>query len=908
MTLAAGTRFGPYIVGSMVGAGGMGEVYRARDEALHRDVAVKILPEVLALDPDRLARFSREAQTLAALNHSNIAHIHGLVDTPLEGGRHLHALVMEWVDGEDLAQRIARGRLAVDEALALARQVADALETAHEQGIVHRDIKPANIKVKSDGTVKVLDFGLAKSLEPALAVPGHDPLASPTITSPALTAMGLVLGTAAYMAPEQARGRPVDRRADIWAFGVVLVEMLTGRRLFHGDNVSDVMVSVLSAPIDLAGLPADVPSRVREVIARCLERDPKKRLRDIGEARVALETSLGDVPTSGLRSAVATGATLTIAAGVPRTRTWVPAIAIAAFVVALAVAGTLWMRPGSAPGTVARLQLEIGPPWGEELVVESNAGAVVISPDGSMVAFLAQGLSGRRLYVRSLRTGDLRVIDSSAEAHYPFWSPDSRSLAFFGSGKLLTVSIAGGLPEVIADIQQGRGGTWTDAGVILFTPNGGGVIHRVNEHGGPVEAVTALDTSRGENAHYWPVALPGGRSFVFFVRSTRPENNGIYFAPVDRSTAPVRLVTALSSGVYASGADGTAGHLLWVRDGELLSQPFDVTAGRLTGEVATVASDVRVEESQRGLFASVSDTGTLVWASAKAADLQFAWFGRDGRRLETIPIAPGKVMQPRISPDGRKLAFTRAANGTADIWLFDVASAATTQVTTDPDYDENPAWSPNGRALLHGGRVGLQVTTIDGSRPTRTVVGDVQAPQGRFMPNGSSIVISREVGRGGANVSIVSLDHPEAVEELTSGTSIVKQPTASPDGRWLAFVIDRRGASEVVLARLIQEGNRTRLSEQRVPVSLAGGFDPDWRSDGREILYLAPDRTIMAVSVTTAGDGVSIGKPQPLFRVTADAGGSGSSWTSNADHTKFIVVEAAQTGTQTFRVLTHWRR
>jgi len=886
----------------------MGEVYRSRDAALHRDVAIKILPEILARDPDRLARFSREAQTLAALSHPNIANIYGLVDAPVEGGAPVHALVMEWIDGEDLAQRLARGPIPVDEALAIARQIADALETAHEQGIIHRDIKPANIKVKADGTVKVLDFGLAKAVDPALAVSGGDLSPSPTMTSPAVTAMGIILGTAAYMSPEQARGKSVDRRADIWAFGVVLTEMLTGRHVFQGETVSDVMVSVLSGPIDLTRLPANVPRRVREVIARCLERDPKRRLRDIGEARVALESASGEGSTSGVRSVVSGDAAVTPPAR--QKRTVLPWIIAALSLAGAATTGALWFRGANAPRTLERLMLEIGPPAGEEFVVGSNAGAAVISPDGSMVAFLAQGPAARRLYVRSLVTGEARPISGTDEASYPFWSPDSRSLAFFGSSKLLTVSIAGGLPEAVADIQQGRGGAWTDTGVILFTPRGGGVVHRVGAGGGAVEVVTALDASRGENAHYWPVALPGGRDFLFFVRSTRPENNGIYVGSVDGKTPPVRLVTSLSSGLYAPSRDGALGHVLWVRDGELLAQPLDIEGRRLTGDVRTIASDVRVEESQRGNFASVSTNGTIVWASATAADLELAWFSRDGRKLETLPIAPGKVMQPRISPGGRKLAFTRAGRGTADIWLLDFQSGATTQLTTDPGYDEDASWSLDGNTLMHSGSVGqdsgIVITTIDGSRPPRIAASGGFLNEAQFLPNRPLLLFARATDRG-TNVAVARLDDASAMSDLTSEPGYEGQASPSPDGQWLALVTDRTGRSEVVLSRLVEDGPRLRLNAQRLPVSPAGGIDPHWRADGREILYLAPDRTLMAVSVTIHGDAVSLGKPARLFRIPADAGGSGSNWTGSADHTRFVVVNDPDGTAQTFRVLTNWQ-
>ena len=763
MQLPSGTRIGSFEVIRSLGAGGMGEVYRARDTRLDRDVAIKVLPESFATDPDRLMRFTREAKTLATLNHPNIAAIYGI-----EPHGSTSALVMELVDGDDLSSRIGQGALPLSEAFDIARQIADALEAAHEAGVIHRDLKPANIKVRGDGTVKVLDFGLAKAADPAVAASGANPTASPTMTSPAMTAMGLILGTAAYMAPEQARGKPVDRRADIWAFGIVLTEMLTGRPVFQGETVSDVMVSVLSGPIDLSGLPANVPHRVRELIARCLERDPKRRLRDIGEARVALESASLDASTSGVRAVVPADAPVTPSAR--QKRTLLPWI-VAGVSLAVAVAtATLWYSAATAQPAGQRLMLEIGPPGGEEFVIGSNAGAAVISPDGSMVAFLAQGSAARRLYVRSLVTGEARAISGSEEASYPFWSPDSRSLAFFGISKLLTVSIAGGLPEAVADIQQGRGGTWTDNGVILFTPRGGGVVHRVGAGGGKVEVVTALDASRDENAHYWPVALPGGRHFLFFVRSSRPENNGIYLGSVDGKTPPVRLVTSLSSGLYAASRDGSPGHVLWVRDGDLLAQPLDIESRRLTGDVRTIASDVRVEESQRGNFASVSANGTIVWASAKGADLELAWFSRDGRKLETLPIAPGKVIQPRISPGGKKLAFTRAGKGTADIWLFDFQSGATTQLTTDPGYDENPAWSPDGNAMSYTGALGqdsgIVMATIDGSRPPRIAISGETREDARFMPNQSLLIVARATDRG-TNVVVAPLDNASAPSDVS---------------------------------------------------------------------------------------------------------------------------------------------
>jgi serine/threonine protein kinase/Tol biopolymer transport system component len=912
MPLPVGTRVGPFIIDAQIGAGGMGEVYRARDTKLERDVALKVLPASVADDPERLARFRREAHMLAALNHPHIAQIHGFDDSGA-----IHALVMELVEGPTLADLIFDGPttpgsapgIAVPDALRIAGQIAEALEAAHEKGIVHRDLKPANVKVADDGTVKVLDFGLAKALDPTSG-PGMDALHSPTFTNRA-TELGVILGTAAYMAPEQARGRAVDKRADIWAFGVVLLEMLSGRRAFSGEDTSEVLASVLRQEIDWTTLPAETPMSVRRLLRRCLERDPKRRLRDIGEARIALESPEDD-PDARHRTPAPGGAAGVAPDAAPRRESrssavpW--AIAIAATIAAAALTAYA-VTNRSRSSVTDRLVVEIGPPPDLDFLVGSNAGAIVISPDGTTVAFIVQEASGRRLYVRSLATGETRALSGTAEAHYPFWSPDSRSLGFFGNGKLFTIAVAGGLPEAVADINIGRGGSWSDAGFILFTPKGGGTVHRVPERGGKAEAVTTIDPARGENAHYWPIALPGGKKFLFFIRSSRAENNGIYLGSFE-GTKPVRLVTSISSGLYAPPRDDRPGSLLWVRDDELLAQPLDIEAGRLTGEVASIASDVRVEESQRGTFASVSDTGRIVWASARAAELTFAWYERSGRRLGALPIQSGKIMQPKISPDGRTLAFTRAVRGTADIWLHEFASGTTKQVTTDPDYDENSTWSPDGRQLMHQGRLNgeaaILITTLDGSRPPVPIATVPQMAVGRFMPDGRTLLMWRERRGGGHDLGLVPVDHPDTFTVITSDPGLGMQAVLSPDGQWVAFVTDRSGRFEVVLARVMREGQKLRVSEQRLSVSSAGGTDPEWRRDGREIVYIGPDATLMAVSVIEKGGDVSLGKPSPLFKTPADAGGYGSSWAATADLAKFIVVEAPQAAKQRFRLLTNW--
>jgi serine/threonine protein kinase len=911
MTLTPGARLGTYQVVSKLGEGGMGEVYRARDARLGRDVAIKILPQAVAHDPERLARFEREARTLASLNHPNIATLHGLEQAD---GRHY--LVMELVSGQTLAELIEHaGRQSttdVPSSIAIARQIAEALEAAHEHGVVHRDLKPANVKMRDDGLVKVLDFGLAKASDMSS---GSGDLA--TITSPAMTAAGIILGTAAYMAPEQARGKPVDKRADVWAFGVVLYELLTRQRLFQGETVTDVVAAVLTKPIDLASLPPETPRRVQEILARCLERDPKKRLRDIGEARIVLE-SPSDAASAIARDASVISATsaVTPALALAPPRTSIVPWAIAAIATAVAIALTAWilLNPRAstpAASTAGPVLLELGPPTGGRFSIGSNSGHAVISPDGSTVAYFVQASEGRSLMVRSIATGETRAIPNTNGAHYPFWSPDSKALGFFGVGKMFTVQLAGGLPEGVTDIVQGRGGTWTDKNEILFTPNGGGVIHRIPARGGNAVTVTTLDESRGENAHYWPVALPGGDRFLYFVRSTTPENNGIYLGSLDGTTKPVRLITSLSSAIFVAGTSAGTGRLLWVRDTDLLAQAFNPATGVLSGAVTTVATDVRVEDSQRLTFASASNDGTLVWASARAADFVLTWYNRDGKRMGQLPIAPGKVLQPALSPDGRKVAFTRAAGGTADIWSHDIASGNTTQVTTDPDYDEAPYWSPDSRLLVHQGRAGgkdaVIIRAIDGQTPPIAIYGATDISSGPFLPNGQAVILSMAEPGQPPIMKFVRLSNVKEAISLGEGDKFLTQPSPSPDGHWLTIPVGQIGRPDLALVRLHDDGTKVTLGQQRIPMTSGGGIEAHWSRDGKEIVYLTPDGTLMAVSVTLAAESATVGKPVPLFKIPLDSGNWTSNWATMPDHGKFIVLEAPYAADQRFRVLLNAR-
>ena len=497
-----GQTIGPYQILAKLGEGGMGEVYRARDTRLDRDVALKILPEAVARDPDRVARFAREARTLAALNHPHIAQLHGL-----EEAGEVRALVMELVDGEDLSQLIARGPLPLDEALPIARQIADALEAAHDAGIIHRDLKPANIKVRPDGTVKVLDFGLAKALEPAVAA-ASDQFASPTITSPAqMTHAGMILGTAAYMSPEQARGRVLDRRTDVWAFGCVLFEMLTGSRAFSGEDVTETLAAIMKSDPPMARLPADTPVEIHRLLTRCLQKDRRLRLQHIGDARLELEDAAHSTPTS---------TTSTVAVR-PGWRLWLGVAAIALAAVGAGIGLSEWRH---SRATVTPLQFAIAPPPELTFATLPGGGTGVapqfaISPDGSAVVFVAATEKGFQLWHRPLSAVDARLLPGSDGAAFPFWSPDSQSVGFFADGKLKRIRIDGGPPSVVCDAAQGRGGTWNSNNVIVFSPTTTGPLQRVTAGGGVPQDISALDLDYGETSHRFPSFLPDGTHFLY---------------------------------------------------------------------------------------------------------------------------------------------------------------------------------------------------------------------------------------------------------------------------------------------------------------------------------------------------------------------------------------------------------
>jgi serine/threonine protein kinase/Tol biopolymer transport system component len=686
LAFAPGTRLGVYEIVAQIGEGGMGVVYRARDTKLNRDVALKVLPDLFANDPDRLARFTREAQTLASLNHPNIAHIHGL-----EESGDVRALVMELVDGDDLSQRIARGAIPVDEALPIAKQIAEALEAAHQRGIIHRDLKPANIKARPDGTVKVLDFGLAKALAPEQLEASPTPTSqSPTITSPAmLTGLGVVLGTAAYMAPEQAKGREADKRSDIWAFGCVLYEMLVGRPPFDGEDMTEVLGAIVRLEPAWDVLPSNLPAAVRTLLTQCLVKDRRRRVGDIAAVLFVLDHQAGLVSTAS------------VASRSNRVAWLVAALSIIAMIATAVVA--LRFSRSSAPASHP-VQFSIAPPekmafGGPAAGGTGRAAQLAISPDGRNIVFVAGALSAFQLWLRPLGGTEARPIQGTEGAAFPFWSPDSQFVAFFAGGKLKKVAIDGGPPVELSDATAGRGGSWSRDNVIVFDRALGSGLFRVSSGGGLPTAVTVL--ADGEDGHRWPHFLPDGKHFIYTAVTGTccpPAVPGtIKVGSLDQIEPPVALLRADSSATYGFN------RLLFARDQTLMAQAFDPDRLQLSGDAVPVTARVSTEGS-RYVSASVSENGTLVYASAGSLDTQLTWFDRAGKILGTLGEA-GIEVNPSLSPDQRQVALAlRSGTGqNLDIWTMDVARNLPNRVTTDPQPESWPVWSPKGTTIVFGG-------------------------------------------------------------------------------------------------------------------------------------------------------------------------------------------------------------
>ena len=828
MALTSGTRLGSYEIIAAIGAGGMGEVYRARDTRLGRDVAIKVLPESVAGDPEHLARFQREAQVLASLNHPNIAHIHGL-----EESNNVRALVMELVEGLTLAERIEGlkgdgGGLPLDEALAIAKQIADALEAAHEQGIVHRDLKPANIKVRPDGTVKVLDFGLAKALEPSTAS-GVNLTASPTITTPAMTRMGMILGTAAYMSPEQARGRTVDKRTDIWAFGAVLFEMLTGSRPFDGEDIAEVLGAVIHKDVNWTRLPATTPTSLRTVLERCLEKDPKQRVRDIGDVRLMLAGAFG----------ASSSAAVTSVGPATSSRTVVGVAAAVALVAAVIGAGGAWVA--RAPATPETIAFSIDTP---------NTGlpeSFALSPDGRQLAFVAIDRDGRqKLWIRSLAATVARVIPGTEQAVAPFWSPDSRKVAFFGQGALKSVDVAGGTPQSIASTSTtiAKGGTWSDRDVILFARAGTGIL-RVAATGGEPTRVT---TEGALESHGWPEFLPDGRHFIYldFVAGA----SELRWRDLDSNVEHV-IRKIPSRALYSP-----TGHLLFRLNGPIVAQAFDPSSGKVSGDAVQVAGDTSDSGQGRVAFA-LSPAGVLAHRGGQAggAIAQLSWLDRSGKVLNTVG-PPGDYRNPVVDPASEHVAANINRTGEEDVWVFDVKRGTTSRLTFDAATDSDPAFSPDGRSVaFYSNRnpPGIYRKASSGAGADELIAQGLQSWPRDWSLDGRFLIYQRV-----ADLWVLPMDGQRTPWPYLATPARETDGHFSPDERWVAYTSDETGREEVFVQDFPAKGAKFQ-------VSTTGGSEARWRRDGGELFYVGADGRLMSVNVQTNPD-FKLDVPTPVFQ------------------------------------------
>jgi eukaryotic-like serine/threonine-protein kinase len=864
--IAPGTRIGVYEVAAPIGMGGMGVVYRARDTNLGRDVAIKVLPDAFVSHPERTARFKREATTLAALNHPNIASIYGLEES--DG---VLALVLELVEGPTLAEQLASGALAINHALPIAKQIADALEAAHERGIIHRDLKPANIVLTANGAAKVLDFGLAKVLSDSIAPSPSELTHSPTMLGP--TGDGVLLGTAPYMSPEQARGKAVDRRTDVWAFGCVLFEMLTGARAFPGETSSDAIAAVLEREPDWTKLPPSTPPAVRRLLRRCLEKDSKRRLRDIGDARLELDDESAPataIPASSSR----------------RSPVWTMAAVVAATFV-VSVAATAWYFSNRAPSVVQRsARFTLAAPEGSQL----QTVAPVPSPDGTRIAFTVRSSSGQNsLWIRTLESAMARALPGTEDvAGPPFWSPDGQWVGFFADGRLKKVKAAGGPALTIATIQNNLGATWGRDNVIIVAPVNRTVLHRVAAGGGTPEPISTLSVERRENSHRWPHFLPDGRHFLFTARSDVRENNIVYIGSLD-SKEITPLFPAQSGAVYAA-----PGYILYSQEGTLMAQPVDPRAFKLAGEAFPVAENVSYNTPSSGAsFGASADGSVLAYLTNVRRETNLTWFDRTGKSIATI--GPERnFTDVRISPDGKSAAVVipDPDSGNRDIWLVDLASGTLSRFTSNPANDWLAAWSPDGKRIAfasdRNGRSTVWIKPVDGGEEELLLrVPDRDAFPKDFSRDGQFLALDVDTAGGVAGVWAMPLAGERTPFSLSNVTVRENNLTFMPGEPWVAFESLQSGDDEIYVAQFPKGGRRR--------VSSGGGTLPRWKSDGKELYFLAANDDIMAAPIR-AGQPLEVGTPVRVVRfcgddpsVQAPGPNVGRSYDVTADGARFLM-------------------
>jgi len=861
-----GSTIGQYQIVAKLGAGGMGIVYRARDTQLGRDVAIKVLPAEVAADPDRLARFDREARLLASVNHPNIATIHGVVqsgDAP--------AIVLELIEGDTLADVVLRGPVPAREAIRLAGQIAEALDAAHARGVIHRDLKPANIKVTPQGQIKVLDFGLAKAFSPS----GQDSDA-PTVTREA-TREGVVVGTAAYMSPEQARGQTVDKRTDIWAFGCVVYEMVTGRRAFQGATTSDTIAAILHRDPDWTALPPALPPDVARLLRRCLTKDLAQRLRDIGNVRADLEESAA--PTAAPPESVPVGAR--------RSSSWVIWLPISAGILALFAAQQfgLFQRapPRSQPPALSRF-VETLPPG----LLLAPAPAFALTQDGRRLAYVAVQDGTRTLYVRDFDETVARPLAGTQDADQPFFSPDGHWIGFFAESKLKKVAVGGGAPHVIAPVSNPRGGTWLPDNTIVYAPSAAAALLRIPAEGGKPEPASTLDRQVNEAAHRWPHALPGGEAIVYAAGPTVSAREWMEAHIVAQSLTGDRRRVIAPHGTFPQFAP--TGHLLYSQVGSVYAQAFDPGTFQTTGDPFPILERIAWGGGTNGgsLLWAVSPAGTMAYVAGFERQFEVVLLDRQGKERVVLPA--GSYNSPRLSPDGRLIAVTVVGTTDSEVWIHDIARGTTTKLTSG-GRNLWPVWSPDSTQIAYAssreGSTNTYWRRADGSGREEQLTSSAYTliPQS-WSPDGNDLVLT-DVDPGRTNrIALMSTLGAHPIRAFPTGDSPSSLASLSADGRWMAYASSESGRNEVYVRPYPGPG-------AALQISTAGGDEPLWVGRAYE-LFFRRGETIFSVTLASSGGRLTASAATQVFSGRFAPAGTRTGYDVSADGRTFLFVKFVQ--------------
>ena len=871
MTFTTGTKLGSYEIIGPLGTGGMGEVYRARDTRLKRDVAIKVLPEAFSRDADRLARFQREAEVLASLNHPHIAAIYDLAD--LENSR---VLIMELVEGETLAERIARGPVPIKESLAIAKAVAEALEAAHEKGIIHRDLKPGNIQLANDGNVKVLDFGLAKVRDA-----GGNPVNLATAaTMMTASVPGMIAGTAAYIPPDQARGREADRTTDVWAFGCVLYEMLAGRPVFEGETVGEVLAEVFKADPNWQRLPADTPESIRRLLRRCLQKERRLRLRDIADARIEVEDAQKD-DEADKRNPVEVSSR--------RGERVIWGLMLAAAILFAVLSQFAARRRPPVP----EMRVDVATP------ATTDAGSLALSSDGQRIVFSAIAAGRSQLWLRSFDSGTARALAGTEGGISPFWSPDDGSIAFFSDSKLKRIDLDSGTVRALANVPNVRGGTWNAEGVILVGTILGPIL-RVPAAGGAAVPETHLDPQQA--SHRSPQFLPDGRHFLYRVTGT---GSGIHIGELD--SAEMRRLLDADIAVYLPSQ-----YLLFIRQGTLFAQRFNPAQLALTGEPFPVAEQVL------GNALSASNSGTIAYRTGSAGGRrQLTWFDRSGKEVGSVGGSDeGNAADPSISPDGRRLAFWRNLNGRADIWLMELMRGTSTRLTFEEGNKYGPIWSPDGSRIAFQsdpkGVFDLYRKSATGSGTEELLLTTPQSKTPTDWSSDGFLLYRNGDSASGNDLWALPVNGDRKPFPVIQANFEERDGQFSPDGKWIAYQSDESGRFEVYLQPFSGPGDGEKASG-KWQVSSGGGAQVRWRSDGRELFYIALDEQFMAVPVRldSSKHAAELGKAAPLFNTRV--GGAvqdiqKQQYVVSPDGQRFLINTIIEEATSPITVILNWRK